>query len=119
MLHVAPLSRDRWGRPITQIAVGGRCDNWLVDSGASLSIIHSNATPSHSNRTITIEGFDGTMSLASQSDNLTFEIGKDRFKDKAWLSATGHGRNVLGSDIMTSSAWLHYRLWQQLHLAQY
>ena len=106
MSHVAPLSRDKWGRSITQIAVGGRCDNWLVDSGASLSIIHTNSTPNHSNKIITIEGFDGTMSLASQSENLTFEIGKDRFKDKAWFSATGDSRNILGSEIMKKRGYI-------------
>jgi len=53
-----------------------------------------------------LEGFDGTISLASQTDNMSFQIGRDQFKDKVWLSRTGDGRSILGSDIMTKRGYI-------------
>lgn len=37
---------------------------------------------------------------------MVFQIGHDRFKDKAWLSQTGDGRNILGSDIMKKRGYI-------------
>ncbi len=77
-----------------------------MDSGASLTILHSDNPSQKSKNTITLEGFDGTISLASQTDNMAFQIGKDEFKEKAWLSRTGDGRSILGSDIMTKRGYV-------------
>ncbi len=82
-----------------------------MDSGASLTILHSDNPSQKSKNTITLEGSDGTISLASQTDNMAFQIGKDEFKEKAWLSRTGDGHSILGSDIMTTgvkSIHIHY-----------
>lgn len=106
MIHIAPLTRDKYGRPIVNVAVGGRCNDWLVDSGASLSIIHSESHPCNDRNTIALEGFDGTVSLASQSGSLSFQIGQDTFKEKAWFSTTGDARNILGSDIMKKRGYI-------------
>ncbi len=77
-----------------------------MDSGASVTILHSDNPSQKSKTTITLEGFDGTISLASQTDNMAFQIGKDEFKEKAWLSRTGDGRSILGSDIMTKRGYV-------------
>lgn len=78
----------------------------MVDSGASLTILHSDNPPQTTKNTITLEGFDGTVSLASQTEKMPFQIGKDDFKEQAWLSRTGDGRSILGSDIMTKRGYV-------------